>query len=308
MVASVVVFFGVSSIGDPLGQLRLEPSISAEALQRYVDRKHLDRPLLVQYGLWVKEAVTNQFGTDLLRDREIWPDLVKAMGRTSQLVLPAEAIAVLFAAIVGVTSARFRYSVFDHGFTLLSFLAYSLPTFWLALVLQVAVTSFYNSSGIRLFYTAGLSSPNPGTGLSFFIDRLQHLALPIFVLSVTSVAVYSRYMRSSMLDQLGSEYVRLARSKGVRERRVLTAHAFRNALLPFVTVIGAHLGAVLGGTIIVETIFDIPGMGTYFYNALIARDVYPLMAWLMVTSTLIVVFNLVTDLVYAVIDPRIRYE
>lgn len=304
--ATLVIFFGVSAIGDPLGELRIDPNYSEEALQRIIERKHLDEPLYEQYGYWLNDAVTNQFGTDLLRDREIWPDLRVALFRTIQLVVLAELFAILVAILVGVLSGRFQYSAFDYLATVGSFIGYSIPIFWFALILQVLAVNLFEATGWRVLYISGFSSVDPGAGWRFLVDRLQHLALPILALSVTSIAAYSRYLRASMLEVINSDYVRTARAKGLDERSVTFSHALRNATLPLATVIGVNLGTVFGGTVIIETIFSIPGMGTFFYDALIQRDVYPLMAWLTVTALLIILFNLLTDILYGWLDPRTR--
>lgn len=305
--SSVIVFFGVTAVtGDPLFELRQQPGISEVTLAEIADRKHLDEPIHVQYGYWLKDAVTNGFGTTLVNDRAIGPDLQRALVFTVQLVIAAEVLAVVIAIGIGVLSARRQYSWFDNLATTASFVGFSVPIFWAALVLQVIFTNLYEATGIRIFYTANLSSPT--TDMPFLIDRLQHLALPILALSIASIAQYSRYLRVSMLEVINSDYVRTARAKGVPQRTVTGKHALRNALIPLTTVIGWNLGVVFGGTIVIETIFAIPGMGRYFFDSLVARDIYPLMAWLMVTGIVIVVVNLVTDIVYGFLDPRIRYD
>ena len=306
LAATAVIFFGISSIGDPLGELRNDSNISAESLQRLIDRKHLDDPLVVQYGYWMVDLATNQFGTDMKFDRPIWPELSRALGSTVQLVVLAELFAIFIAIIVGVLAGRFQYSIFDYGTTIGSFIGYSIPIFWFALILQIVAVNIYQATGFRPVYISGLSSVDPGTGWAFFVDRIQHLILPIIALSVTSIATYSRYLRASMLEVINSDYVRTARAKGLDERTVTLRHALRNAALPLATVVGVNLGAVFGGTIIIETIFSMPGMGLYFFNALTTRDIYPLMAWLMVTASLALLFNLITDLVYGLLDPRMR--
>ncbi len=305
-VATVMVFFGLSAIGDPLGELRAEPGISQEALQRLIDSKHLDEPLIVQYWYWLGEVFTNRFGTDLKFDRPIWPELSRALGNTLQLVLTAELLAIMVALVIGVLAARFQYSAFDYGSTFLSFVGYSIPVFWLALILQIVTVNIYQSTGVRLFYISGLNSVDPGEGLTWLVDRIQHLILPVLVLSVASIASHSRYVRASMLEVINSDYIRTARAKGVNETGVLIRHTLRNATLPLVTVIGVSLGNIFNGTILVETIFSMPGMGLYFFNALNARDIYSLMAWLIVTSAIMLMLNLVTDVLYGVLDPRIR--
>jgi len=161
---------------------------------------------------------------------------------------------------------------------------------------------------VRIFYTAQLSSVDPGHGIHFLLDRIQHLALPVLTLVVLTIAAYSRYMRASMLEVINSDYVRTARAKGLIERRVIMKHVFRNALIPLVTVVALDFGGIFGGAIVTEQIFTLDGMGTYFINSLQAADPYPVMAWLMITAVMIVVFNLIADIVYGVLDPRIRYD
>ncbi|MGH3132322.1 MAG: ABC transporter permease, partial [Gaiellaceae bacterium] len=158
------------------------------------------------------------------------------------------------------------------------------------------------------FPISNLNSVDPGTGLSFVVDRAHHLVLPVIVLMVASIATYSRYMRASMLEVVNSDYVRTARAKGLGESRVTMKHAFRNALIPLVTIVALNLGSLLGGAIVTETVFSLDGMGLYFVNSLLANDPYPVMAWLMITATMIILFNLVADIAYGWLDPRVRYE
>lgn len=302
---SLIIFTFVTVSGDPLNQVRVIPNVSQNTIDNLIEDKHLDRPLLVQYGYWLHDAVTNQFGNTLLSDEPIWPDLKRVLGNTLQLIILSEILAVIIAIGVGVVSAVKQYSIFDHATTTLSFIGFSTPVFWFALILQVIFTNIYLNYGTRIFYTAQLSSPNPE---NFWIDRLQHLALPVITLTVLSVAQFGRYMRSSMLEVINSDYVRTARSKGLRERKVIMRHAFRNALIPLVTVVALDFGALFGGAFATETVFALDGMGLYFLRAMSARDVYPLMAWLMITSVIVVLFNLIADILYGWLDPRIRYD
>lgn len=302
---SLIIFVFVSISGDPLGQVRQIPRVSQQTIDTIIERNNLDEPLLVQYGYWVKEAVTNKFGNTLLSDEPIWPDLKRVLGNTLQLIVLAEILAVTIAIGVGVVSAVKQYSIFDYGATTLSFVGFSTPVFWFALILQVIFTNIYLNYGVRIFYTAQLSSPNAA---NFWIDRLQHLALPVITLTVLGVAQFSRYMRASMLEVINSDYVRTARAKGLMERRVIMKHAFRNALIPLVTVVALDFGGLFSGAFATESVFALDGMGLYFLRALSARDVYPVMAWLMVTSLIVVVFNLIADLIYGWLDPRIRYD
>jgi peptide/nickel transport system permease protein len=305
--STVLIFVSVQAIGDPLVELRLNPLLSKQTVHLIRQRKHLDDPIPVQYAYWLKDAVTNQFGTPLLQPgNRIWDDLKRVIPHTLQLVLLAEVFAFLLGVGIGVYSALRQYSVFDYSATTLSFLGFAMPVFWLALMLQILFTNVFLEWHVRIFYTSGLSSENPGTGIHFVIDRFQHLAIPAMTLMLLSVAQYSRFMRASMLEVINSDYVRTARAKGLAERRVTLRHALRNALIPVVTISALNFGALIGGAVVTESIFQLDGMGPYFINALQAQDVSVVMAWLVVTATSVILFNLIADIAYAYIDPRIR--
>jgi len=303
--ATILVFFGMTLVTDPLSQLTLIPNVSEQTIQNIVDRKHLEDPLFVQYFFWLKDAIFNQFGTTAIGDKPIWPELSRAIGNTLQLVLISEMIAITLAVILGVLSAKKQYSFFDYTTTTLSFFGFSVPIFWFALVLQALVTAFFLQTGIRLFYTFGISSLDPAYP---FIDRIQHMVLPIVTLAYVNVATYSRYQRASMLEVLHSDYIRTARAKGLKERTVTMKHGLRNALIPIVTIAALNFGAVLGGAVITETIFAWPGMGKFFIDSLVRGEIYTLMAWLMVTAVAVIFMNLVADILYGALDPRIRYD
>jgi peptide/nickel transport system permease protein len=281
----------------------MQPGADQTTIRNIVERKHLDEPVPVRYGFWLRDAVTNKFGTTLLGDRPIWPELKRVMGNTLQLLVAAQILALLVAIAVGVYSALRQYSAFDYGATTFSFLGLSTPEFWLALMLQVLVVNIFLATDVRVFYVAGLSSVDPGNAL---VDRVQHLALPVFVIAIGNIAAYSRFMRASMLEVANSVYVRTARAKGISERAVVMRHAFRNALVPLVTLAALNFGGLIGGAVIAETIFQLDGMGAYYITALGEADPYPIMAWLVVTATMIVVANLIADVVLAWLDPRVR--
>jgi peptide/nickel transport system permease protein len=308
LAASFIIFTFVSVSGDPVAFLRMQPTASEITIQRIEERKHLNDPIPVQYVYWLKDMLTNQFGTTTIGDRPIMPDIQRVMGHTLQLVVAAELLAILFAVGIGVYSALRQYSVFDYSATTFSFVGLATPVFWLALMLQVLFVYIYQWTGVRIFYVANLSGVDPGTGIHFVLDRAQHLALPVLVLMVASIASYSRYMRASMLEVVNSDYVRTARAKGLPERSVTMRHAFRNALIPLVTIVALNFGGLLGGAVVTETVFGLDGMGLYFINALNNGDPYPVMAWLMITATLVIVFNLVADIAYGYLDPRVRYD
>ena len=305
---SFLVFTMVSAAGDPMAELRLNPLISQQTLDLQIKEKHLDEPIPVRYVYWVKEAVTDKFGTPLFVNEPIWHDLKRVIPHTLALVVAAELISLMFGVLIGIYSAIRQYSVFDYAATTFSFLGFAMPVFWLALMVQILVTNLFLAWHVRIFYTSGLSSVDPGTGLSWFIDRAQHLALPVLVLCVLNMAFYSRFMRASLLEVINTDYVRTARAKGLTEQRVTIRHAVRNALIPVTTLAALNFGALVGGAIITEQIFQLDGMGNYFIQNLFSQDVYPIMAWLMVVAVAIIVFNLIADILYGVLDPRVRYD
>jgi len=308
VLASFLVFTFVTVSGDPLAGLRIAPNVSPLTVQNVIDRKHLDDPVPKRYLYWVQDAVTNQFGSTLLDNRPILPELWRVMKNTLQLVLIAQILVVFFAVLIGVYSAIRQYSGFDYSMTTFSFLGLATPVFWLALMCQVAVVQIYERTGHRLFPIANLNSVDPGTGVHFWIDRAHHLVLPVFVLMVAGIAGYSRYMRAAMLEVINSDYVRTARAKGLNERKVMMKHALRNALIPLVTLVALDFGTLLGGAIVTETVFSLDGMGLYFVNGLFSNDPYPVMAFLMVTAVMIIIFNLIADIAYGLLDPRVRYD
>ena len=308
VLASFLVFTFVTVSGDPLAAMRIAPNVSELTVQNVIDRKHLDDPVPKRYLYWVQDAVTNQFGSTLLDNRPILPELWRVMKNTLQLVLVAQLLVVFFAVLIGVYSAIRQYSGFDYTMTTFSFLGLATPVFWLALMAQVAVVQIYERTGHRLFPIANLNSVDPSTGVHFWIDRAHHLVLPVFVLMVAGIAGYSRYMRAAMLEVINSDYVRTARAKGLNERRVMMKHALRNALIPLVTLVALDFGTLLGGAIVTETVFSLDGMGLYFVNGLFSNDPYPVMAFLMVTAVMIIIFNLIADIAYGLLDPRVRYD
>lgn len=305
LLSSFLSFTFVSLAGDPVAKLRGNPRLPATTVHNIIVQNHLDRSIPIRYGFWVKDVFTHKLGNSLETFQPIWPDITRTMGHTAQLILIAESFALLFGIAIGVYSAIRQYSVFDYFFTSFSFLGFAMPTFWLALLLQILFVDIFLKWNVRIFYTSGLNSPHHGT---WSIDRLQHIALPVITLAITSFALYSRYMRASMLDVINSDYVRTARAKGLSEWRVISRHVFRNALIPITTVAALNVGGLLGGAIITETIFSLDGIGAYFVQKLQATDLYAVMGWLLATSVIIIVFNLVADVLYGFLDPRIRYD
>ena len=224
---------------------------------------------------------------------------------TIQLIAWGVLFSALVAVAIGVYSAAKQYSVLDYTFTGLSFLGLSMPVFWFALMaIQLLVFEPRRIFELDepLLYSVGMRSAEGGGLLDYF----RHLALPVLTLSVQLVAGWSRYQRSSMLDVMSADYIRTARAKGVPRRKVLIKHGLRNALIPLTTVMAIDIGGLFGGLIITETIFAWPGMGQLFVNSLLQGDTNVILPWLMVTAFFIVLFNLLADVLYGVLDPRIR--
>lgn len=303
VVSTFLSFTFVSLAGNPTLALKSNPRFSQHTVDLIAARYHLGDPIPVRYWYWVQDVFTHKLGNSLSTLHPIWPDLTRAMGHTFQVILLSELFALTLGIGVGIYSAVRQYSAFDYSFTTMSFLGLAMPTFWLALLLQILFVDVYLKWGVRIFYTSGLNNPHHGT---WSLDRLQHLVLPALTLCIISFAGYSRFMRASMLDTMNSDYVRTARGKGLGERRIITRHVLRNALIPIVTVAALTFAGQLGGAIVTETVFTLDGMGYYFVQRLAANDVYAVMAYLLVTSVIIIVFNLVADVVYGLLDPRIR--
>lgn len=305
LVATFVIFIAVSEASDPLARLSFNPRITKAEIAAQAHLKHLDQPVVVRYGYWLKDAVLHKFGSNLTNGLPVWPDIQRALGVTAQIVIAVIILAIIIGAAVGIYSAVRQYSWFDYSATTLTFIGFAMPVFWLALILQVLFTNIFLSWHVRIFYTNGLSSASTH---HFLLDRLQHLALPVITLTALSTANYSRFMRASMLEVLNADFTRTARAKGATERRVVLVHVVRNALIPLVTQVAIDFGGIFGGAIVTENVFNLAGMGTLLLTGLSNGDPYPVMAWLAITATLVIFFNLVADILYGVLDPRIRYD
>ena len=304
ILASVLVFVFVRETTDPLARLALSRDPSTVPRER--ERLGLDEPYPVQYVEWATDFVSGDWGESFVSRRAVSTEIKARLWNTIQLILWGVLFSGLVAVAIGVYSAAKQYSLLDYTFTGLSFLGLSMPVFWFALM----AIQFLVFEPRRIFeldepllYSVGLRSADGGGG---FVDYARHLALPVLTLSVQLVAGWSRYQRSSMLDVMSADYIRTARAKGVPRRKVLIKHGLRNALIPLTTVMAVDIGGLFGGLIITETIFAWPGMGQLFVNSLLNGDTNILLPWLMVTAFFIVLFNLLADVLYGVLDPRIR--
>jgi peptide/nickel transport system permease protein len=291
--------------GEPTDlQTDLNPKASAEMREMLRVRYDLDKPLHVQYGKWLARLVQLDFGESFSQDRR--PVLEKIIERLPVTILiNVLSIATILAVAIplGVLSAVRRNSVFDRITTVLVFTGFAMPSFWLALLLMD-----YLGVRLGLFPIVGLKSiGHESLGVfSQLWDMVHHLILPVFVSAFGGVAGFSRYMRSNMLEVIRQDYILTARAKGLPESQVIYRHALRNALLPVITILGLAVPGLIGGSVIFETIFAIPGMGKLFYDGVMMRD-YPLiMGILVIGAVLTLVGNLLADLGYAMADPRIR--
>ena len=308
LIASVLVFAVVRETTDPVRQLQSNPRIRAEDLQRFREQTGLDKSNTEAYVDWLGGFVTFDWGDSIVTRRAVWPEIRTALANTLVLGGIAVALSVLIGVAIGMYSAVRQYSWLDHTFTGGAFFGLSIPNFWFALILQI-VFGLYMVDWFDLdepvFYIAGMFSP--GTTGFDLMDRIRHLALPVMVLSVQILAVYSRYMRASMLDVMSSDYLRTARAKGLSERVVILRHGMRNALIPLTTQVAIDIGLLAGGLIITEQIFQWPGMGRLFLDSFSDGDYTIVLPWTMIVVSFVILFNLMADVLYAVLDPRIRY-
>jgi peptide/nickel transport system permease protein len=303
---SFVSFFVIQlAPGSPVDMMTdLNPKASADLRQKVAEEFDLDKPLLVQYGLWLKRICVGDFGTSFASDRRpVFEKILEALPIT--LLLNALSLCLILAIgiPIGVLSATHQYSLADRVTTVFVFLGFAMPTFWLALLCML----FF---GVELGWLpiSGLQSlAHDQMSLSGqILDRVRHLIMPVSIAALTGLAGISRYMRSSMLEVVRQDYVTTARAKGLRASAVIYRHAFRNALLPVVTILGLSLPSLIGGSVIFETIFAIPGMGRLFYDSVLSRDYPVIMGVLIIGAVLTLIGNLLADLSYALADPRLR--
>jgi peptide/nickel transport system permease protein len=308
-IASFCLYVLVSLSGDPLAQLKANPHTSARTIAAARHELHLDEPLLQRYWTWFTGFLHGDFGTSTTGQR-IGPQIWARLGVTAKLVIPTVIISAIIAILLGIVSAVKQYSVSDHTSTALAYLFYSTPVFVIALLLKNFLAVDVNQAvGHTIFYTVGENTPGVTGTWNVIKDDAAHTALPVIALTLATYAAWSRYQRAAMLDVLGADYIRLARAKGLSRRRVLVVHAARNALIPVTTVIALDFAVILGGTVITEVVFGWEGMGRFLYEGLIgpvSPDVNAVQAWLMITATAVVAFNIIADILYAVLDPRIR--
>lgn len=290
--------------GEPAGiEMQLNPKVSAEARMRLRQYYGLDKPLYEQYYLWMKRFVKLDFGESFSSDHRPVIEKIKERLPITILINLLSLIIIFAVAIpLGVFAAVYRDTIFDRLLTVLVYVGFATPGFWLALLLMYVF-------GLKLgiLPISGLSSVVPPESLlGKLIDLAKHLAIPLFVASFSGLAGLSRYVRANMIESLSQDYITTARAKGLTERRVVYVHALKNALLPVVTILGLSLPELIGGSVIFESIFAIPGMGQLFYQSAMMRDYPTIMGILTIGAILTLLGNLLADICYALVDPRIR--
>lgn len=309
LVAAFIVFALGTAAGNPLDPLLAKnPPASPTVIAAETARLHLDQPLIPRFLSWLGGVFQGDFGPSVVSTANIGDELGSRLFVTLRLIALAMVIALVLAVVVGVVTAVKQYSLVDYSATFLGFLFLAMPSFWLAILLKQGGVDFNLAVGDQVLYTIGATSVPPPTGFGARIaDVLGHMVLPTIALALISYASWSRFQRASMLEVLSSDYIRLARAKGLSRRTVMIKHALRTALIPLVTVTALDVAAIIGGAIVTERVFQWKGMGDYLLQAITTDDVYAASSWLLLSAVFVIAFNLAADLLYAVLDPRIRY-
>lgn len=320
ILASVLTFVLIDVSGDPLTELRMQqPPPDPSVIQLQEERLYLDRSMPERYWLWVTGIGGNgdigllqgEFGPSTQSNSyDIGANIAERLGTTLRLVAASMVFALGLAVLAGVVSAMRQYSKLDYTLTFIGFLALSMPVFWFAGIMQQAGVSFNDLVGDQVLATIG-DGVYQAQGEDFWgrvTNAFAYMTLPTIVLMLTSFASWSRYQRTSMLEVLNSDYVRLARAKGLPNRVVIRRHALRTALIPLTTVVAVGIAGIIDGAVLTERVFQWRGLGEFFITAVEKNDSYALMAWLLLSGVMVIVANLIADLLYGVLDPRIRYE
>jgi peptide/nickel transport system permease protein len=309
-VASFLVFLLVHFSGDPLALLRQRtPPPPKAVITAREDLLHLNRPLLDQYWIWFTGVLHGNFGPEI-SGLDTGQQLSLHLAVTVRMIVLATILSVFVAIPIGVWAAVKKGKPADHSINVTNFLLLAIPTFVIGTLLKEFVAIPINqATGKTIFYTIGQQSPIlAGPWLGRFPDYAAHTVLPVLTLILVTYPSWAIYQRSAALEAIDSDYVRLARAKGLSPRRVLVRHVLRNALIPITTVIALDFASLIGGAIITEAIFSWDGMGTWFIQGVENRDVNIVLAFMVVTATAIILFNLAADIVYGFLDPRIRYD
>jgi len=327
-IISIILFVLMMNMGDPIATMGGRSITRSSDRVRLTRQLGLDQPVYVQYLYWligndwakidldgdgIKESngtrrgiLRGDFGTSLVnRGKPVTKVIGERLPNTLLLMVASEIIIILGSLSVGIYSALRQYSILDHTITALSFIGYSMPIFFIALLSMYLFAILFKRWGLPYLPTVGMFDPQVGKTTA---QVLWHMVLPVFSISIISFAAYSRYIRSTMLEVMSQDYIRTAKSKGLPRREVVYVHALKNASLPIVTVVGLDLPLLLGGAVVTERIFAWPGMGRLFLDHVSRLDMPVVMGILLLIAVAVIFFQIVTDIVYAWLDPRIRYD
>jgi peptide/nickel transport system permease protein len=302
---SLLAFMLIRLSGDPMSMYAQGSALTAEDRDRIMKQHGWDKPKPVQYLYWLRDVVQGDLGSSLYTYQPVTRMIWERLPNTLILMGTVFVVTLVVSIPLAILSALRQYSKLDYLITGASFLAFALPTFWLGLVCIMIFAVKFKEWGLPYLPAGGMYDLVEGPSLG---GLLKHLILPAFVLSIVSTASYIRYLRASMLEVLHDDYIRTARAKGLPEGAVTWRHAFRNALIPLVTLITMNIPLIFSGALITEQVFAWPGMGRLFVDHANRGDYPVLMGLVLTVSTLVIVFNLVADVAYAWIDPRIRYR
>lgn len=324
---SLIIFVLANEMGDPIASFGGRQRVRASDRERLTRQLGLDKPLIVQYAVWLvgndwmdidldgdglpdakgtrQGILRGDLGTSFMEKRPVGDLIMERLPNTLLLMITSEIVIVSLSLLIGIFSALRQYSFADNVITALSFVGYSMPIFWTALMMMFIFAVKFKQWGLPYLPTVGKYDLTVGPT---FWQVAWHMILPVASISIISVAGYTRFIRSSMLDVIHEDYIRTARAKGLSEWVILARHAFKNAALPLVTIIGLEIPSLLGGAVVTESIFAWPGMGRLYWDAAKDTDIPVLMGVLMMISTAVVFFQLITDITYTYLDPRIRYE
>lgn len=309
LLQAIPLLFGISIIsfaimhlapGGPLAGYIMNPKVSPADIARLEHMWGLDQPLYIQYLKWLAAILQGDWGWSYRTGRPVLSMILGRLPATLYLMSTSFLLSVIIAIPAGIISAIKRYSQFDYLVTIAAFMGVALPSFWFGLMMQLVFS-------IKLGWLPSAGMQTIGLGFNL-LDRIKYVLMPAVVLGLINMASWSRYMRSSMLEAIHQDYITTARAKGLTNRVVIGRHALKNALIPVVTIMGLDLPAFFGGAAITEKIFAWPGMGRLYVDAVFSRDYPILMGVLMLTAILVVFGNLLADLTYGFLDPRIKYE
>ena len=291
--------------GSPTDQFEFNPSIKPEDRERIIANLGLDEPWYLRYFTWLGNVLQGDLGNSFINYVPVVDRLQSALPNTLILSVTSLIFALILSVPVGIISAVRRNGLFDRIVTIISTAFFSVPSIWLGLLLIILFSVKFQEWGFPNLPTGGVQDLRGGGG---FWDRVEHLLLPAFTLGIVQLAGWTRYVRSSMLEVIRQDYIRTAEAKGLKQRLVLLRHAFRNAMLPLVTLVGLTVPDLFGGALIVENVFAYPGIGQLTVSSLRQNDYSVAMAAVMMLAVLTVLGNLLADVLYGVLDPRVRYD